>query len=154
MARLPKPPKGSAQRTREAEIPIGPQKRSVRIREIVKLMAGGRWVTGVTGVELAERWHVARDTMKRDAATASGLVRDAVADTDEIRGRIIATLETITQRAMKTGQLRTAVESIRTLAGVSGAEAAKKVSIGGNLSELLALGLGPGSEEAAEPLGE
>jgi len=146
--------KPAAQRTRARNQLVAPLDKTSRVREIVKLMSSGMWVTGVTGGDLAEQWGVAESTLERDIATARDLVRGAVCDIDEIRARIMATLETITARSMESGQMRTAVEAIRTLAGVTGAEAPKQVNVGGNLSELLALGLGSGSEEPPKPLGE
>lgn len=140
--------KRSAQRTQEA--PSKPE----RVRYIVGLMAAGQWVTGVTVVELAEKWGISEGTARDDAAEASRRIRDAVNDTDELRGQILATLQTITERAMHKGQLRTAVESVKALAGISGVEAAKKVDVGGSLAEFLALGHTPGGKEPGPKVDE
>jgi hypothetical protein len=134
------------QRARVSKERTGPTKVE-RIRHIVGLMSTGQWVTGVTGPELQELWGLSHATIDSDSGEASRIVREAVASSDDIRARVIATLEAITSKAMQKNQLRTAVESVKALAGVSGAEAPKKVNVGGNLGEILALGLAPSGEE-------
>ncbi len=123
-----------------------------RIRRIVKLMAGGQWVTGVTGIDLAEEWGVSPTTVEGYSAEASRIVREAVASSDDIRAQVLATLQTITTESMRRGQLRTAVESVKALAGVAGVEAPKKVDVGGNLADLLALGLAPSGDQPGKPV--
>jgi hypothetical protein len=137
----------SSQRAR-----VTSEEKTDRIRHISKLMASGRWVTGVTGADLADEWGVALATVEGYSAEASRLVREAVASSDDLRAQILATLQSITSEAMHRGQLRTAVESVKALAGIAGAEAPKKVDVGGNLAELLALGLAPGGDESGNPL--
>lgn len=136
-----------AKKAQPAADPTGQRARpdkDQRVNEIAAMMASGRWVTGVTALELAERWGVPFKTLEADAAEASRRIRAELSGNDDLRARLVATLETITERAMQRGQLRTAVESVKTLAGVAGAEAPKRVDVGGNLAELLNLGLGPG----------
>lgn len=125
-----------------------------RVRHIATLMATGRWVTGVTVYELADLWGLHEDTVKVDAAEASRRVREAINDTEELRGMVLATLQAITEKAMSRGQLRTAVESVKALAGISGVEAAKKVDVGGSLAEFLALGHTPGGKEPGPKVDE
>jgi hypothetical protein len=110
-----------------------------RIRVCVELMAGGEWVSGVTATELAELFGVTPLTLAEDAAEASRYIRQSIADTDELRAMLSATLQTITQRCMAKKELRTAVEAVRVLAGVSGAERPKKLEHSGDVASFLSL---------------
>ncbi len=146
----------AAKRKRTKPAPAGqPARRSKkdRVRDITELMASGQWVTGVTGPQLAAKWGMSLDTIERDSAEASRRVRTAVEEDEGLRSRILLTLETITQRAIKKNQLRTAVEAAKALAGVSGVEAPKKVELGGSLADFLSLGMGDGSEETPGEVG-
>jgi hypothetical protein len=139
----------SSQRAR-----VSRDEKTERIRHITRLMASGHWVTGVTGPELADEWGVAVGTVEGYSAEASRFVREAIASSDDIRAQILATLQSITSEAMHRGQLRTAVESVKALAGVAGVEAPKKVDVGGSLAEFLSLGLAPGGSESDKPVEE
>ena len=123
-----------------------------RVRHIMGLMAKGQWITGVTSYDLAKRWRVHPDTVHFDSAEASRRVRDVTTD-DEIRAQIMLTLQTITSRAMTKGELRTAVESVKALAGITGVEAPKTVNVGGSLAEILALAMAPSGDEPPPPVG-
>jgi hypothetical protein len=139
----------SSQRAR-----VSRDEKTERIRHITRLMASGHWVTGVTGPELADEWGVAVATVEGYSAEASRLVREAIASSDDIRAQVLATLQTITSEAMHSGQLRTAVESVKALAGIAGVEPPKKVDVGGSLAEFLALGSPPSSDEPGSPVGQ
>jgi hypothetical protein len=99
-----------------------------RIAHCFELMTAGLWVTGATAVRLAAEWGLAVSTVEHDSAEASRRVHAAL-DDKHLRARIQATLETNTGIAMNRGQLRTAVESVKALAGISGAEAPKKLEV-------------------------
>ena len=102
-------------------------------------MTSGQWVTGRTIYELSDLWDIPVSTIRDSSTEASRIVREAVATDDEVRSQLVATLQTITERSMTKGQLRTAVEAVRVLAGVSGAEKPKKLDVSGDLSGLLNL---------------
>jgi len=125
----PSAPKGSARVTPWP--PEKPASKAKRIRCLVEAMTGGMWVTGVTAHQLAAAWGMSPKTLEADASEASRIVREAVATDDEIRARVLGTLETITQQAMKRGQLRSAIEAVRVLAGVRGLEAPTQLEVDG-----------------------
>ena len=113
-------------------------------------MARGAWVTGVTAHEVAAHFGVAVNTAEHDAAEASRIIRDAVGSDDELRAQLIATLQHLISMTSNVRQARTAVEAIRVLAGISGAEKPRKVEVAGDVAGLLALAFEAegGSEEA------
>jgi hypothetical protein len=116
-------------------------KKAERVRYFLDAMTAGRFVTGRTVVEMADIWGLHLETVKQDAAEASRRIRDSVATEDEIRGQIIAALQDITQRCNegKRPQFRTAVEALRVLAGVSGAEKPQKIEHSGDIATLFAI---------------
>lgn len=118
-----------------------------RVEACIDIMASGSWITGVTSRELAATWGLPLSTVEGDAAEASRRVRAALEDDGTLRAQLQMTLQTITSRAIGKGELRTAVESVKVLAGITGAEAPKKVELGGSLADFLSLGMGGGSEE-------
>lgn len=115
--------------------------KEARIRHFVKTMAEGAWVPGVTAPAMAKKFRVSQNTVDRESAEASRVIRDAVANDDELRGMMVATLQTIVSRCMSGRQMRTGVEAIKAMAGLTGVEAPKKMEVGGNLGELFGLAL-------------
>jgi hypothetical protein len=123
-----------------------------RVRECMRLMASGKWVPGITVIELSKKWTVSERAIEGDAAEASRRIRDGILLDEDLRANVIATLqdisassETIANR-LRLKQPRTAIEALRTkleavkaMAGVAGVEAPKKVQVGGNLGDLIGL---------------
>lgn len=109
-----------------------------RIDAIRRLMANGRWVTGVTGLDLAKHWRVTPETVRRYAAEASRALRADESDLDDLRARNRATLETIVSEAMASKDLRSAIAAIATMADLLGLKAPTKIeaSVGVSLDEL------------------
>jgi hypothetical protein len=65
------------------------------------LMASGRWVSGRSHAVVAKQFEVSPRTVESWATNASRVLRLAVeGDLEEIRARMIATLETIVAEAM------------------------------------------------------
>jgi hypothetical protein len=120
------------------EVPGAPEKPE-RIRVIIDLMTSGRWVTRRTIEQLAQKWGLSTNTLDRDAAEASRMIRGSVVGDDELRAQLMATLQSLTQKAIAVNQLRTAVEAVRVLAGVSGAEKPRKLEHSGDLASFLSL---------------
>ncbi|MFA5569616.1 MAG: hypothetical protein WC972_13320 [Trueperaceae bacterium] len=102
-----------------------------RIRTIVGLMAAGRWVTGVTGPNLASVWGLHVGTLEKDAAEASRIVRATVANNEDIRARAVLTFESIQGLAMDKGDLRVALDAARALVGVADLETPRKLEVTG-----------------------
>lgn len=68
-----------------------------RIRTIARMMADGRWVSGVSIWKMMKRWGVSETVVKTDAAEASRIIRASVISGEELRDRIKAQLEGIAQ---------------------------------------------------------
>lgn len=102
-----------------------------RIRTIVGLMAAGRWVTGVTGSNLAGIWNLHPGTVEKDAAEASRIVRAAVASDEDLRARAVLTFESIQDLALDKGDLRTALEAAKSLVGVADLTIPRKLELSG-----------------------
>lgn len=65
-------------------------------------MASGRWVTGKSNVAIAGKHGVSVATVKDWATSASRIIRLAVeGDREDIRARMLATLDTIVAKAMR-----------------------------------------------------
>ncbi len=92
-------------------------------------MARGEWVPGITGQEVADKFGVSPRTVEAYSAEASRIIRSAVANDDDLRAMMIATLQTIVGRSMKGRQMRTAVEAIKAMAGITGVEPPKRHSV-------------------------
>jgi len=112
-AAAPRPPKGD------------------RIRMIVGLMAAGRWVTGVTGGNLASLWGLHPGTVEKDAAEASRIVRSTIASNEDLRARAVLTFESIQDLAIDKGDLRVALEAAKALAGVADVAAPRRLEVSG-----------------------
>lgn len=83
------PARGSHARTAKA-LPT----RRERVEKIVGLMAGGRWVTGVTGPKLAALWGLSPATLRVDSAEASRRLRLDPEEEQQKRHQLVAILET------------------------------------------------------------
>lgn len=112
-----------------------PRERTAVIR---RLMASGRWVTGVTGDDLSRVWRVTATTVRRYAAEASRSLREEGPELEDLRARTMATLETVVSQAIATGELRTAVSGIAELAKIRGLQAPTRVeaSVGVSLDDI------------------
>jgi hypothetical protein len=71
------------------------------VREIMTLMTEGRWVSGSGHADIAFRYGVSPATVKDWATSASRVIRLAVeSDPEDIRARLLSTLETVVSKAM------------------------------------------------------
>lgn len=71
------------------------------VRDCLDLMTSGRWVTGRSHTEVAERHGVHPDTVKKWATNASRIIRFAIeGDVEDIRARMVSTLDHIVAQAM------------------------------------------------------
>lgn len=95
-----------------------------RIQHIVELMASGRYVDGVTSVQLANDWKLAPSYIALEAAEASRLIRIA-ADDPNWQARIRMMLTDMIREARETSQLRVAVEAVKVLLAAVAPGAAK-----------------------------
>lgn len=94
MAKVKTPPDGITP-TREGEVPHAGTQRCV------DLMTAGLWVAGRSHRELAAEFSVTEDTVKHWATAASRIIRMAVSgDLEDIRARMLATLDTVVRMAM------------------------------------------------------
>jgi hypothetical protein len=103
-----------------------------RVRIIREMMLQNEWVTGKTGVELAERWGLAEATVRGDAATASGEIKSSFGDKDQILTRCMTMIESAFEVAqldpMPANAARAMVACAEKLAQISGAAAPVKVA--------------------------
>lgn len=98
-------------------------------------MAAGQWVRGVTVGEVAHEFDVDIRTAETWAATASRLVRLSIeGDREEIRARMLATLDTIIAKHAG-GEPRAAVAAIELQAKLLGLTTAH-VHVTGSLEQM------------------
>lgn len=72
------------------------------VRDCVDLMTAGRWVTGHSNRVIAKKHGVSPATVKNWATSASRIIRASVEpDREDIRARMVATLDTVVARAMR-----------------------------------------------------
>lgn len=64
-----------------------------RINKIVELMAAGKWITGVTGVQLAQLWGLAPATLRREASEASRRLMLEPGEIEAKRWQLVAVME-------------------------------------------------------------
>ncbi len=120
--------KGSLTREPLGE-PEKPLDKAGRVQFIVELMAGNRWVTGITGPKLAYMWNLNADTLKRDAAEASRFFLTSEDDREELKKRWRAKLEAAQDSAMEKGRIE-ALASLLKLEGDNlGVFEAQKVDV-------------------------
>lgn len=71
------------------------------VARCVDLMTSGRWITGRSVDIVAREEGVSPETARRWAANASRIVRASIdGDLDEIRARMLATLDTVVDKAL------------------------------------------------------
>lgn len=102
-----------------------------RIGEIADLMADGRWLGRRSTAKLAEEWGVSAHSIGEYAATASQLVRRSLGTSDELRTRILATLDRISLLALHKGEYVAATRALLGLAEVAGVKAPVKTELSG-----------------------
>jgi hypothetical protein len=93
-----------------------PSTKAERIDFIVGLMADNRWVTGVTGRQLAKEWGCSYDTLRQDAAEASRFFKLDPQEREARQARWHAKIESAQQAAMQMGRL----EALGTLLKLEG----------------------------------
>lgn len=114
-------------------IPLGepekPLDKAGRVQFIIELMAGNRWVTGITGPKLAYMWNLSVESLKKDAAEASRFFLTSNEDREELKKRWRAKLEAAQDAAMEKGRLE-ALSSLLKLEGDNlGVFEAQKVDV-------------------------
>jgi len=105
--------------------PDGIPEKDECIRQVMRLMQiPGAWVTGKTGIELAERWGLGLKTVEAYSAEASRRLRDSQFDKATAKVMLAEHLRFIAGLAMgqngKGRELRTAVAAISELADILG----------------------------------
>lgn len=115
--------------------------KTCRIRLCVQIMARCEWISGVTGHLVAQACDVHPDTVAKDSAEASRLIRESVATQEDLRAMVIAGLQYVIRKTAgaRKPQFRTTVEAYKALAGIAGIEAPKELNLGGDLAALLEL---------------
>lgn len=106
-----------------------------RISFIVDLISNGVYRSAAVA-PLAKAWGVERVTVVNYASEAYRYVRESFGDREEIRANCLALLETITHQAIESGELKTAVASIRTVADITGLVVSKTEISGPNGSPI------------------
>jgi hypothetical protein len=96
--------------------PEAPTSKQGRLDYIVSLMAQNLWVTGVTGVELAEAWGLSAETLAKDAAEASRTFTANPLDRAFLQARWHAKIEGAQAQAARMGRLE-ALASLLKLEG-------------------------------------
>jgi hypothetical protein len=111
--------------------------REQRLLAITEMMAKGEW-TRDSGPELAERWSLSAEYVKRMAAEASRNLRGAMTrDREQWRQWALETLETkILPRAIQTNQLQAAVAAVREAKEICGFAAPAKVELSGAIAHM------------------
>lgn len=112
-----------------------------------------QWVTGKTGKELADKWGLQQQTVRKDAAMASKLIKEGLGDPQELMARLAGSLEHIAMKATASGEYGPAVQAIKAHADITGAKKPDEVNVSFSLGELLATEFeddpGPESEDGS-----
>ena len=138
-----------SEKTREARRKLGPITRE-RIRVIADMMASGVYVTRDTPRLLAAKWGCKPKTVENLACQAANLVRLSLGNDDQIKNKILGTLDRVASLCMKRatevypeghereGQLKernayqwfnTLIQATDRIANLTGLNAPKKVEI-------------------------
>jgi hypothetical protein len=108
------------------------------------LMRKCQWRTGLSHLELSEKWGVNPEVVKNDAGEASRRLRTDGDEFDEAeRQLMLARLEHITEDALKAKNHKAAISALELRANVLGLKAPQKVEVAGNLGALTSLALSP-----------
>lgn len=103
-------------------IPSKPATKEECVNHVVNLMASGEYVTGRTCKDLSVAWGLSESSTRQITAEASRRIRAQI-DTEDIRARVISTLETITQASMgkaTSADTRNAIRALEALGRVIG----------------------------------
>ncbi len=106
--------------------PERPASKALRVMYVMRLMASGWWVKGVTGPELAEAWGLSEQSIEFDAAEASRRVK-ALTDPQWVRERLAETLNHAAEVARRDPREAAAVANA--YAGLVGAAAPQRHDI-------------------------
>lgn len=91
------------------------------VRDCVDLMTAGQWVSGKSHADIAFKHGVSPATVKDWATSASRVIRLAMeGDLEDIRARMVATLEGICAEARTAGEYRAAVSAVAEQAKLQG----------------------------------
>lgn len=83
------------------------------VGEVMRLMTSGQWVSGASHADMAFKHGVCEDTVKRWAVAASRVIRAAVmVDPEDIRARLVSTLENVVAAGMAGGELKAVVAAV------------------------------------------
>lgn len=116
-------------RAREAVTP----EKEARIQHIEGLMRDLSWERGKTFRELAAKWCLSEETVKKDSAEASRRVSAAVMDPDSVNACIGSALQRAMREAVETGNLNAIAKLADTWAKVSGSSAPERHEIAANI---------------------
>lgn len=98
-----------------------------RAAEVAGLMADGRWVTGKSHAELAERWGCDMEEVRHVAQRAGQALRVLMlTDRESLRARNAATLEAIVADARADGEHQAAVAALNSQAKLLGLNAPER----------------------------
>lgn len=116
-----------------------------RVSHIIDLMVSGRFVTGTTSRQLAKQWGVSESTVGDEAAEASRAIHREMngRSLEELRSRLTATLEHTACRLAESDDprcARVAIEAIKTLGTIMGAQAPQKVEATLTVADFFAAG--------------
>ncbi len=91
------------------------------VQDCLALMTRGQWITGRSHIDVAARHGVSPDTVKAWATSASRIVRFAMeADVEDIRARMVSTLEGVIAEARTDGDHKAVVSAVDTQARLLG----------------------------------
>lgn len=125
-----------------------------RVRIIAEMMANGEWVTGVTFLELAQRWGIHPDTVKKDSAEASRSFQVSDEERADRKARWLAQLESATSNARRLKRCEAEARFLELQGKAEGFFEPQKVELSGSLGDLLSLATGAGGEDADPAVGE
>lgn len=126
--------------------------KEARIEAIVGLMSAGQWVTGLTFKQLAKQWGLTPEIVKADSAEASRVIHRQIQADPELKSRLMLTLEGLISRlstATDPKSSRVAIEAIRTLGNMCGANAPAKTEVTLSVADFFSQGFTPDPKDGA-----
>jgi hypothetical protein len=109
------------------------------VKACVDMMVSGKWRTGRSAHEVAERFGVTIHAAERWSSEAARHIRRALGDPEELRARWLSQLEAVHGEARELGDLPAAIAAIGVAAKVSGIDKQGASSTVVNVAEVPAV---------------
>lgn len=110
--------------------------RDARVEFVADMMRQLIYRNGVHTRALKEAWNLPQAHIADIVVTASRIVRSELGDTDRVLSKVTAALDRVIDEAIAVGDRHAVIQAARAYAQVSGAGAATRIEVSGDLSNL------------------